>query len=116
MRRAFNGDLDKTLRSGKSVVLDGLHVDPGMYMWEFGMLDAMAPKLNSSVRDDMDSDVHAKLSPGMFVLHFCAPVVTCWLASLSNNGNSNMDVGHGITVTCGLTGLAIECNNSCVGV
>eukprot|EP00892_Ulva_mutabilis_P010003 jgi/Ulvmu1/7375/UM036_0035.1 len=41
MRRALSGDLHKALRSGKSVILDGLHVDPGLYMWEFGLLDAI---------------------------------------------------------------------------
>lgn len=41
MRRACAGDLRKALLSGKSVVLEGGHVDPGMYMWELGLLDAI---------------------------------------------------------------------------
>lgn len=50
MRRACAGDLRKALLSGKSVVLEGVHVDPGMYMWEFGLLDAIdtASRSNTS--------------------------------------------------------------------
>lgn len=48
MRRACSGDLKKALCSGKSVVLDGFHVDPALYIWEFGLLDEIEAKFRST--------------------------------------------------------------------
>ncbi|KAL3130851.1 hypothetical protein ABBQ38_000183 [Trebouxia sp. C0009 RCD-2024] len=36
LRRSIDGDLVKTIRDGKSIIIEGLHLDPGLYLHEFG--------------------------------------------------------------------------------
>ena len=36
MRRALEGDLVKCICDGKSIIIEGLHLDPGLYIREFG--------------------------------------------------------------------------------
>jgi hypothetical protein len=36
MRRALDGDLVKCICDGKSIIIEGLHLDPGLYTSEFG--------------------------------------------------------------------------------
>lgn len=36
VRRSIDGDLVKTIRDGKSIIIEGLHLDPGLYLYEFG--------------------------------------------------------------------------------
>ena len=36
MRRALDGDLVKCIGDGKSIIIEGLHLDPGLYLSEFG--------------------------------------------------------------------------------
>ncbi|PRW57326.1 P-loop containing nucleoside triphosphate hydrolases superfamily isoform 1 [Chlorella sorokiniana] len=36
IRRALDGDLCKCIRDGKSIIIEGLHLDPGLFLREFG--------------------------------------------------------------------------------
>lgn len=36
IRRALDGDLCKCIRDGKSIIIEGLHIDPGLFLREFG--------------------------------------------------------------------------------
>ena len=36
VRRAIDGDLVKCISDGKSIIIEGLHLDPGLYISEFG--------------------------------------------------------------------------------
>ncbi|KAK9863060.1 hypothetical protein WJX84_002161 [Apatococcus fuscideae] len=36
VRRGIDGDLTKSIRDGKPIIIEGLHLDPGLYLYEFG--------------------------------------------------------------------------------
>ncbi|PSC71060.1 P-loop containing nucleoside triphosphate hydrolases superfamily isoform 1 isoform B [Micractinium conductrix] len=36
IRRALDGDLNKCIRDGKSIIIEGLHIDPGLFLRECG--------------------------------------------------------------------------------
>mmetsp|Transcript_20455 Transcript_20455/g.61589 ORF Transcript_20455/g.61589 Transcript_20455/m.61589 type:complete len:709 (-) Transcript_20455:317-2443(-) len=43
VRRGINSDLDKVLKDGKSFIMEGMHLEPGMYLYEFGRLGQPTP-------------------------------------------------------------------------
>ncbi|KAK9815940.1 hypothetical protein WJX72_012313 [[Myrmecia] bisecta] len=49
VRKGVEGDLIKAIRDGKSIIIEGLHLDPGLYLYEFGryglmhLMDKIAP-------------------------------------------------------------------------
>ncbi|KAL0041761.1 hypothetical protein WJX79_003730 [Trebouxia sp. C0005] len=61
VRRSIDGDLVKTIRDGKSIIIEGLHLDPGLYLYEFGKYgirhlhtrsDSLLPSQASARQDD----------------------------------------------------------------
>lgn len=36
VRKGLEGDLAKTVKDGKSIIIEGFHLDPGLYLYEFG--------------------------------------------------------------------------------
>jgi hypothetical protein len=49
VRRALQGDLCKAVVAGKAVIVEGMHVDPGMFLHEFGVLDTVRAWARSEV-------------------------------------------------------------------
>lgn len=49
MRRALDGDLVKCIGDGKSIIIEGLHLDPGLYLSEFGRGGLLARRASEQV-------------------------------------------------------------------
>jgi hypothetical protein len=47
VRRAIDADLRKTWGSGKPLIVEGLHVDPGLFLVELGVLPALQARMHA---------------------------------------------------------------------
>ncbi|KAK9837746.1 hypothetical protein WJX74_004123 [Apatococcus lobatus] len=54
VRRGIDGDLTKSIRDGKPIIIEGLHLDPGLYLYEFGKYGVAHLLRNSSLSSGVD--------------------------------------------------------------
>lgn len=66
MRRALDGDLTKCIIDGKSIIIEGFLLDPGLYLNEFGpggSLQARAETIAETSLAEVDNSKESKTSP-----------------------------------------------------
>ncbi|KAK9831529.1 hypothetical protein WJX81_006265 [Elliptochloris bilobata] len=64
VRKGVDGDLHKCIRDGKSIIMEGLHLDPGLYLHEFGrygqahLLERGAPSSSGDTEQRSGNGAH----------------------------------------------------------